>query len=181
VTGKVPFPGGSPKDKVRRHLQETPLHPRQFCEEISEEFVELIADMMEKDPAKRIKKADEVVNRLRPWAVDRTHWNLSNMTPSPWTVPSQLNGPVVDSTMHETPPNDLQEVFGGRAVGDLVSELPMLAGTQDTMRSESRDMLPPPLEWQDYSDTQFQWTIGKALALAVPAALVAGVVMGLLM
>ncbi len=41
-------------------------------------------------------------------------------------------------------------------------------------------MLPPPLEWQDDTDTQFQWTIGIALALAVPAALVAGVVIGLL-
>jgi hypothetical protein len=49
------------------------------------------------------------------------------------------------------------------------------------MRSESQDMLPPPLEWQDYPDTQFQWTIGKALALAVPAAVVAGIVIGLLM
>jgi serine/threonine protein kinase len=163
-------------------LQETPLHPRQFCEEISEEFVELIADMMEKDPAKRIKKADEVVNRLKPWAVDRTHWNLSNMTPSPWTVPSQLDGPVVDSTMHETHPNDLHEASEGLSSAFVVSEtLAMSAGTEDTMRSESRDMLPPPLEWQDYGDSQFQWTIGKALALAVPAALVAGVVMGLLM
>jgi|TARA_B110000438_G_scaffold73743_1_gene73872 serine/threonine protein kinase len=181
VTGKVPFPGGSAKDKVRRHLQETPLHPRQFCEDISEEFVELIADMMEKDPAKRIKKADEVVNRLKPWAVDRTHWNLSNMTPSPWTVPSQLDGPNVDSTMHETHPNELQEASEGLSGMELASEtLAMSMGTQDTMRSESQDMLPPPLEWQDYADTQFQWTIGKALALAVPAALVAGVVLGLL-
>ncbi|MBT4694291.1 MAG: serine/threonine protein kinase [Planctomycetaceae bacterium] len=181
VTGKVPFPGGSAKDKVRRHLQETPLHPRQFCEEISEEFVELIADMMEKDPAKRIKKADEVVNRLKPWAVDRTHLNFSNMTPSPWTVPPQLNGQVVDSTMHETHPNDLQEASEGMLDLNLTSaSLAMLAATQDTMRSESQDMLPPPLEWQDYADTQFQWTIAKALALAVPAAVVAGIVIGLL-
>jgi serine/threonine protein kinase len=182
VTGKVPFPGGSAKDKVRRHLQETPLHPRQFCEEISEEFVELIADMMEKDPAKRIHTADEVVNRLEPWAADMDGWNLPNIAPSPWTVPPQLNGPVVDSTMHETHPNDLQEAFAGMPDSIRASETPaMSAGTQDTLRSESRDMLPPPLAWQDYPDTQFQWTIGKALALAVPSALVAGVVMGLLM
>ena len=87
--------------------------------------------------------------------------------------------------MHETHPNDLQEGsegMEGLSDSDLAAAtLAMSAGTQDTMRSESQDMLPPPLEWQDYPDTQFQWTIGKALALAVPAALVAGVVMGLLM
>jgi serine/threonine protein kinase len=182
VTGKVPFPGGSAKDKVRRHLKEHPLHPRQFCEDISEEFVELIADMMEKDPEKRIQAADEVVNRLEPWAVNMDHWNLSNMTSTPWTVPAMLNGPVVDSTMHETHPNDLHEDSASILDSDLASAtLAMSAGTQDTMRSESQDMLPPPLEWQDYPDTQFQWTIGKALALAVPAAVVAGIVIGLLM
>ena len=182
VTGKVPFPGGSAKDKVRRHLKEHPLHPRQFCEDISEEFVELIADMMEKDPEKRIQAADEVVNRLEPWAVNMDHWNLSNMTSTPWTVPAMLNGPVVDSTMHETHPNDLHEDSVSILDSDLASAtLAMSAGTQDTLRSESQDMLPPPLEWQDYPDTQFQWTIGKALALAVPAAVVAGIVIGLLM
>jgi serine/threonine protein kinase len=182
VTGKVPFPGGSAKDKVHRHLKEHPLHPRQFCEEISEEFVELIADMMEKDPAKRIQTADEVVNRLEPWAVDMAHWNLSNMMPTPWTVPPLPNGPTVDSTMHETPLSDLQNAPEGALAADFASaKLAMSAGTQGAMRSDSQDMLPPPLEWRDYSDTQFQWTIGKSLALAVPAALVAGIVIGLLM
>ncbi|MBT4723653.1 MAG: serine/threonine protein kinase [Planctomycetaceae bacterium] len=182
VTGKVPFPGGSARDKVRRHLKEHPLHPRQFCEDLSEEFVELIADMMEKDPVKRIQTADEVVIRLEPWAVvDMPYWNLSNMTPTPWTVPPVLKGPVVDSTMHETHPNGLQEASQGMLETDIAPvTLAMSAASQDTMRSESQEMLPPPLEWQDYTDTQFQWTIGIALALAVPAALVAGVVIGLL-
>ena len=84
--------------------------------------------------------------------------------------------------MHETPLNDLQDASGGELESNLTSAtLAMSAGTQDTMRSESQDMLPPPLEWQDYPDTQFQWTIGKSLAVAVPAALVAGVVIGSLL
>ena len=53
VTGKVPFPGGTTRDKARRHLEETPWHPRRFNPDISEEFVEIIADMMEKDPESR--------------------------------------------------------------------------------------------------------------------------------
>lgn len=84
--------------------------------------------------------------------------------------------------MHETPLSDLQNAPEGALAADFASaKLAMSAGTQGAMRSDSQDMLPPPLEWRDYSDTQFQWTIGKSLALAVPAALVAGIVIGLLM
>lgn len=72
VTGKVPFPGGTPKSKARRHLQETPWHPRRFNEEVSDEFVDLIGDMMEKDPSERIQSALEVAERLSPWASDET-------------------------------------------------------------------------------------------------------------
>ncbi len=57
VTGKVPFPGGTPKSKARRHLEETPWHPRRFNEEVSDDFVDLIGDMMEKDPKERIQSA----------------------------------------------------------------------------------------------------------------------------
>ena len=46
--GKVPFPGGTAKDKARRHCEDTPWHPRRFNADLSEEFVEIIADMMEK-------------------------------------------------------------------------------------------------------------------------------------
>ena len=70
VTGKVPFPGGTPKSKARRHLEETPWHPRRFNEEVSDEFVDLIGDMMEKDPRERIQTAGEVAERLSPWAAD---------------------------------------------------------------------------------------------------------------
>ena len=70
VTGKVPFPGGTPKSKARRHLEETPWHPRRFNEEVSDDFVDLIGDMMEKDPKERIQSAEEVAERLAPWAAD---------------------------------------------------------------------------------------------------------------
>ena len=70
VTGKVPYPGGTPKSKARRHLEETPWHPRRFNDEISDEYVDLIADMMEKDPQDRIQSCEEVAQRLAPWATD---------------------------------------------------------------------------------------------------------------
>lgn len=72
ITGKVPFPGGNAKSKARRHLEETPWHPRRFNPEVSDEFVDLIGDMMEKDPRERIQSAAEVASRLAPWAVDQS-------------------------------------------------------------------------------------------------------------
>src|SRR5439155_11979419 len=36
ITGKVPFPGGTAKDKARRHCEDTPWHPRRFNADLSE-------------------------------------------------------------------------------------------------------------------------------------------------
>ncbi len=68
VTGKVPFPGGDSRSKCRRHCEETPWHPRNLTPDLSEDFVDTIADMMEKDPIRRIQSAAEVAERLEPWA-----------------------------------------------------------------------------------------------------------------
>lgn len=70
VTGKVPFPGGTSRDKARRHCEETPLNPRRFNLDLSDEFIDVIAAMMEKDPERRLRSGEEVVARLAPWAVD---------------------------------------------------------------------------------------------------------------
>lgn len=67
VTGKVPFPGGTTADKVRGHLELRPLDPRRLNPRLSDPFVELMADMMAKDPAERIQSAAEVVGHLAPW------------------------------------------------------------------------------------------------------------------
>ncbi|MEM8732859.1 MAG: serine/threonine-protein kinase [Planctomycetota bacterium] len=87
VCGKVPFPGGNTESKLRRHLEEFPLHPRNFAPEITEDFVDIIVDMMEKDPKKRIANATEVASRLEPWAVDSMMAPVVSMTKSPWLAP----------------------------------------------------------------------------------------------
>ncbi len=87
VTGKVPYPGGNTRDKVRRHLEETPWHPRRFYPQIEEEFVEIIADMMEKDPANRIKTAAEVALRLEPWVSIDTPLPAQQPTRASWQPP----------------------------------------------------------------------------------------------
>lgn len=69
VTGKVPFPGGNTGDKIRAHLELRPLDPRRLNPELDAAFVDVMADMMAKDPQERIATAAEVVKRLRPWSL----------------------------------------------------------------------------------------------------------------
>ncbi len=71
VTGKVPFPGGTLRDKARAHCQLAPLDPRRLIPELSDEFVEVVADMMAKRPEDRIGTAAEVIERLEPWGGER--------------------------------------------------------------------------------------------------------------
>jgi serine/threonine protein kinase len=68
VTGKVPFPGGNTSDKARAHLTVHPLDPRRLNPRLADEFVDVIATMMVKDPAGRIATAADVADRLSPWA-----------------------------------------------------------------------------------------------------------------
>ena len=89
VTGKVPFPGGNSRNKAKRHLEETPWHPRRFNEDVSDEFVDLMSDMMAKDPRQRIQTAKEVAERLGPWAEDNSPLREEDFGERPrWTSPS---------------------------------------------------------------------------------------------
>jgi eukaryotic-like serine/threonine-protein kinase len=67
ATGKVPFPGGTTSDKARAHCELRPLDPRRLNSRLSAEFVEVMADMMAKDPSQRIQTAREVQTRLAPF------------------------------------------------------------------------------------------------------------------
>ena len=67
VTGKVPFPGGTIKDKARAHCTLRPLDPRRLNPKLSADFVDVIAEMMAKDPTERTASAEQVAVRLEPW------------------------------------------------------------------------------------------------------------------
>ena len=75
VTGRVPFPGGSRKDKMQRHLTEAPDPIRGLAPHLSEAFCQVIDDMMAKSPDQRVASANAVVERLRPWLPDGQAWN----------------------------------------------------------------------------------------------------------
>jgi serine/threonine protein kinase len=76
VTGKVPFPGGSTRDKLRRHLEEAPITPVRFAPHLDHDLADFIAHMMHKRVEERIGSAAEIVEGLRRWtdSADENIW-----------------------------------------------------------------------------------------------------------
>jgi serine/threonine protein kinase len=179
ISGKVPFPGGTTVDKARRHCEETPWHPRRFNPEVSEEFVEVIADMMEKDPKRRIPTAAEVAARLKPWAIEAAPLPSQHLTKSPWTPP-----PLPTDGEDE----DLQDTFSGSDLYDDVDSLsgsgsqisqatsPVASSSQETRRL--RRVTPPPLPVRGRRKSTLR-TILITLAVAVPLSMLVGALLAL--
>lgn len=67
LTGQVPFPGGTRKEKAQRQLTEPPTPLAQLAPHIDAGLRRVVEGMMKKSPAERIGTAQEVVQRLRPW------------------------------------------------------------------------------------------------------------------
>ena len=178
ITGKVPFPGGSAKEKARRHLNQHPWHPRQFNPDVGEEFVELIADMMEKDPQKRIQSADEVASRLEPWASEITHLHTNELLVTPWQAPAvpleSATDPLAASDMHETQPDGYSESSEALVVTES-------GVSQETLDSQSRNFSAPPMNWVPIPEQRFEWTIGRSLAIAIPVSVIIGIAIGMML
>ncbi len=166
VTGKVPFPGGDSRSKCKRHCEQTPWHPHKFAPDLDEDFVDVIADMMEKDPSRRIQTAAEVALRLEPWAgtafeiIDRPIERQSWMPPPPPHEPSQIRE---------------------------LSESAELANSGDLSGSYSEPILSAPSmpgEWDLDAAAPPQHSIWMpiaiTLAIAVPISLLIGAIVGFL-
>ena len=167
VSGKVPFPGGTARDKARRHREETPWHPRRFNTELNEEFVDIIADMMEKDTTKRIQSAAEVVARLEQWASEVVP--IAGTLQSPWK-----SGPLPTE-------EEARGVGQDTEAGELPSSASLSQGTtpiasagHDTLpvRQTRRTAEPPPLAGA------VNWShVMLTLIVAVPVSMLAGAIL----
>lgn len=185
VTGKVPFPGGTTRDKARRHLEDTPWHPRRFNPDINEEFVEIIADMMEKDPAARIQSAAEVCQRLEPWASDAVAIPSQRMTKSPWMPPPLPTGSDDMEQLHDTNEGsyDADEMDSSRGSSQWSQNTDPLAGAaQDTLRiRHGRRRRKPSLPSLAYPySSSRDLSVPIALAITIPLTLLVGIVLGFL-
>ena len=97
----MPFPGGTTADKARAHCSVKPLDPRRLNHQLSDPFVDVIADMMAKDPALRISTALEVVERLAPWTRNFQERQQSGTAFVP-VAPPQDDRPVPASALAAT-------------------------------------------------------------------------------
>lgn len=174
VCGKVPFPGGTTREKARKHTEETPWHPRRFNPELHEEFVEVIADMMEKDPTQRIQSAAEVVSRLEQWAGDASP--LLGSVRASWKagpLPSEDEDQRVDlpqDTEGNDPSSPSQLSQGTASYGTAVQEtLPMRPGVR-------------PIPVGVALSTSINWThVLATAAICVPVSMLAGAVLAMIL
>jgi serine/threonine protein kinase len=164
VTGKVPFPGGTHRDKARRHCEDIPLNPRRFNLDLSDEFVDVIATMMEKDPQKRLQSADEVIFRLAPWARDAVKYDVSQPSGT-----GELRPP--GPTMSDTEPglfDNLQIVQGDESPSQISQPTdPVASGSEETVPdfSNTPGFIP--------DEPHYSWYV--VAAVVVPLLLAAGV------
>ena len=180
VTGKVPFPGGKSRDKAHRHVHEHPWHPRRFNAALSEDFVETIADMMEKTPETRIQTADEVANRLEPWLEALTTVPSYQMTKSPWSTPSM---PLEKEELHDTAPgyDSEQDEYPSGGHRFATGSESGSTGGQETAINGMGSTIPPPLmlAHSDTDTTSGRWTIlTAAILIALGVGLVIGFTLG---
>jgi serine/threonine protein kinase len=176
ITAKVPYPGGTTRDKARRHLslEETPWHPRRFNSEIPEEFVEVIADMMQKEADQRVQTALEVVAKLEPWSRDVSPFTHQPAPRSPWMPPPLPAGIGGD--------DDLQVTQEG-SYDSFPSDSSLAADTENAAQQTSRTAPPlpqgstslPVSEAESAAGTRsLLFPIAVTLAISVPIAMMLG-------
>jgi serine/threonine protein kinase len=68
LAGQPPFPGGTSREKIQRHRNDTPQSLATLVPSLPAGFVALVERLMDKDAEKRPASAIEVEETLRAWA-----------------------------------------------------------------------------------------------------------------
>ncbi len=185
VCGKVPFPGGDTRTKLNRHLTEAPRHPRRFAPTLSDEFVDIIADMMEKDAKRRTQTCAEVAARLEPWASESAVNQDDQWSRGPWMAPPV---PTTDVDI------DLVELGSEGSIDSVKSDHAIASNTYRLPPKQvgdfklSAEMVEGPNLTSDSLTASRQSTkgistalvIGLTVAIVLPPALLIGFILGYL-
>ena len=141
VTGKVPYPGGTTREKAKRHCEDMPINPRHFNPDLTDEFIEIIADMMEKDPKNRIQTAGEVVRRLAKWAGESVPAGMARGSDFSRTYPGRSHQPPVLPPLQDTEPSFPEYFMGDPAQLESPTEV---SQSTDPLASADQETLPLP-------------------------------------
>jgi eukaryotic-like serine/threonine-protein kinase len=143
VTGKVPFPGGTVSDKAMAHCKLRPLDPRRLNSRLTAEFVDMMADMMAKDPAQRIPTAAAVQDRLKAWlpggpladaattAVSGAAKTHPSLEPPPIAPPRIAVRPITMPPLRRPSPRP------ARSLPDTKTDFPELPQASDSSESSA--------------------------------------------
>jgi serine/threonine protein kinase len=185
VTGKVPFPGGNTADKIRRHLEETPLNPLHFNPDLPHGFCDAIAAMMDKNPDTRTPTAAAVIELLRPWCDEEATRHLVETGPPasgiyfrgtapPPPVPASLDETasfVLDDDPMPGQIDSPSQISQGTLSNAAESE-ETLTGVAAPRRPAPRTLPQPPVTAPTTSTSKWP-LVGALLLLAAAAAFVA--------
>ncbi len=165
VTGKVPFPGGTIQEKARRHCEEFPLNPKRINPDLSDQFVEVIASMMDKDPVARIQTMAEVVELLKPWATDAV------VPPASESAGEAGQFELLESYSGHTPEPTVSFLGDDPSSGSGLSQIsqrtdPLSAAAEETMPELNRRQLLRP---------EADFPLSVVLAVLLPIVLAAAV------
>jgi len=187
LCGKVPFPGGDTPSKCRRHCEETPWHPRKFVPDLDEAFVEVIADMMEKDPRRRCASAAEVAERLEPWAHQLDDVSERPLDTGDWAAPppaaetsGEPSGGSGEGSGRPAVLDAFPDVRGETAACRPTAPPPVLAG--EPPAAPAIDSPAPTGAVSEFpaSRPSVASAVAVALAIAVPLSLLIGAIIGFL-
>ena len=70
LTGRKPFDGENPVAIAVKHMQETPIPPREIMPSIPESLEEIVLHAMERSPARRYQSAAEMINDISSFKVN---------------------------------------------------------------------------------------------------------------
>jgi serine/threonine-protein kinase len=105
LTGEVPFPGGSPLEKIDRHATAFPEPVESLRPIVPPGVADILVRMMAKEPAARLQTPAEVAEALEPFAEDR---------PVIWLPPRESSMPTASSVdlMADGSPDTSRSLLG---------------------------------------------------------------------
>jgi serine/threonine-protein kinase len=112
LTGSVPYPGGTPLDKMIRHATESPTPVARLRPDVPAAVAAIVEKLMARVPEDRFQTPGELADALQPYATSG---------PTPW-APSRLSSsrPYVDSLA--TPAEDLSDEAPDDPGDDIVPD-----------------------------------------------------------
>jgi serine/threonine protein kinase len=133
LSGQLPFPGGSSRDKVRRHRSETPRPLGELVPSIPAGFVQVVERLMAKNAAERPSSAAAAEDELRVWASGDTVLPLDRHEDAPYLESIAVLQAAEPSAEYSLPSISLpetelsEEVKGASAGSSMRTKLLLLA------------------------------------------------------